>query len=369
MTVTRLTGSAARVVIVGGGIAAVTAAHALREEGFDGHITSVGDEPHAPYSRPALSKGVVAGRDDDPSLPPPSHGGENVHGRAVGIDPEQRRVQLADGTSLPYDGLVIATGSRARILGDPELSLRLRGLDDARHLRARLAGGPDVVIVGGGALAMELASQCRELGCAVTVITRSAPMRAHVGWMVAELLCNAAREDGVTFVRARSIEIVAGGVRVDGDAVVRGELVLSAVGDVPADEWLADSGLLTDGAVLIDHAGLVAPGIVAAGDVAVQWRGDVRTRTPLWFSAIEQAGIAARTLVRGSAENVAAAEPYFWTEQFGHSVKAIGSLPVDGADELLAETDDGWLRRWGTTAIAFDHRIPLPRLRRAAAGG
>ncbi|BFO18720.1 hypothetical protein SHKM778_51080 [Streptomyces sp. KM77-8] len=147
------TGPLERVVVVGNGIAGLTAADTLREAGFDGELTVVGDEPHAAYSRPALSKALLLDGDDMTAheLPPAGHGATELLGvRATGLDPDRRRVTLDDGTALPYDRVVLATGSRARRLSDLPEELTLRGLEDALALRARLTAKPSVVVIGGG---------------------------------------------------------------------------------------------------------------------------------------------------------------------------------------------------------------------------
>lgn len=363
-----LTRTGAGVVIAGGGIAAITAAHALRDEGFAGTITIVSDEPHEPYSRPALSKGVVSGTDDDPSLPPSAHGAHLRAGRVAELDATARRVRLDDGTWLAYDGLVIATGARARTLGDPTHALRLRDLSDAHRLRDALVGEPRVGIIGGGALAMELASQCRRRGSEVTLFSRRPAMAAHLGDEIAGVLQRAAHEHGVRFRRGETFALAKNVVTINDEDRHDVDLVITAVGDVPNDEWLRSSGLLTDGALVVDRGGIVAPGVVAAGDVAVVEHAGTRRRTALWTSAIEQAKTAARSLVGAESSGIAPTQSYFWTEQFDQNVKAVGPLPIEGPLDVLAESDTGRLLRWRTTAVALNHRIPLPRLRRAALG-
>lgn len=362
-----LTRTGAGIVIVGGGIAAVTAAHALRDEGFEAAIAIIADESHLPYSRPALSKGVVAGHNDSPFLPEATHGADIIRARACELDPGGRRVRLDDGSWMAYDGLVVASGSRARSLGNPAHSVRLRTLDDARLLRDRLHSVHQVIIVGAGALGMELASQCRDFGCAVTLVSRTPPMQSMLGTMLSAALRAAAAEQGVAFVTAPDISVTATGVQAAG-RYIDADLVITAVGDEPEVDWLRSSGLLNNEMVIGDEDGRVADGIVAAGDVLMTDRGANRTRTPLWTSAIEQARRAARTMVHGPDPQQKPLAPYFWTEQFGHTVKAVGELPVRGGGHVLSESDQGWLARWDRTAIAFDHRIALPRLRRAAQG-
>lgn len=363
-----VTDTGAGIVVVGGGIAAITAAHALREEGWAGAITIVADEPHEPYSRPALSKGVVSGVDDAPFLPPATHGARVVSARAVALDAAARTIALDDATVLPFDGLVIASGSRARDVGDARVRT-LRGLDDARRLRDDLATCPDVVIVGGGALGMELASQCRELGSAVTLVSRTPPLETLLGSALAGHLRAAATERGVRFVRGAVIEFTDGAVVVDGVSPAA-DLVIAAIGDDPNVEWLATSGLLRGGELVVDAFCAVVPGIVAAGDVATREHLGVRSRTPLWTNAIEQAAVAARTLVRGSDGEPREFQPYFWTEQFGQNIKAVGPLPLAGDGDVLVDNGGGRLLRWPAqgTAVAVNHRIPMPRLRRAASG-
>ncbi|WP_406422527.1 NAD(P)/FAD-dependent oxidoreductase [Streptomyces sp. NBC_00873] len=142
-------GTMDRVVVVGNGIAGLTAADTLREAGFDGELTIVGDEPHPAYSRPALSKALLLDGDDMSSheLPPAGHGATELLGvRATGLDLDRRLVTVDDGTALPYDRVVLATDSRARRLSDLPEELTLRGLDDALSLRSRLAGRPSAIV-------------------------------------------------------------------------------------------------------------------------------------------------------------------------------------------------------------------------------
>ncbi|MFE9102549.1 NAD(P)/FAD-dependent oxidoreductase [Actinomadura geliboluensis] len=368
-----------RIVVVGNGIAGRTAADTLRDGGFDGELTIVGDEPHAAYSRPALSKALLLDRDDTASheLPPAAHGATELLGvRASGLDAERRLVGLADGTVLPYDRLVIATGSRARRLsGHPE-ELTLRGLDDALALRGRLAGRPPVVVVGGGPLGMEIASACLAAGCPVTLVSQGVPLIAHLGPYLAGVFGTAALERGLTVVEtdAARIDRQGGDVRVvlDDGTVLPGGLVVSAVGDVPNTEWLAGSGLGEKGVLRVDSRGLVRPDIAAVGDLAAFPTPQGPCRVPLWSSAIEQAKVAAAALVRGDDAPPLNFQPYFWTEQFGLTLKAVGRLPVDGEPAYIeGGPGEPALMRWshadGTgTAVALNRRVPIPRLRRVS---
>ncbi|MBQ0826525.1 NAD(P)/FAD-dependent oxidoreductase [Streptomyces tagetis] len=374
-----MSGRARRVVVVGNGIAGLTSAHTLREAGFDGELTVVGDEPHPAYSRPALSKALLADRADTAAhhLPPPGHGATELRGvRATGLDTGRRIVTLDDGTELPYDRVVLATGSRARRLSALPGELTVRALDDALLLRERLASRPPVVVVGGGPLGMEIASGCRAAGCAVTLVSQGPPLVDRLGAHLSRVFAAAAREHGVTLVECGSarLEEGAGHTRVvlDDGRVLEAPTLVTAVGDVPNTRWLAGTGLVADsGAVPVDARGLAAPGIAAVGDLAALPAPHGPGRVPLWSSAIEQAKVAARALVRDDEEPPPRLEPYFWTEQFGLSLKAVGRLPRQGAPEYVEGGPGGGpaLMRWphpdGSAAVAaLGLRVPVPRLRR-----
>ncbi|MDT0403438.1 MULTISPECIES: NAD(P)/FAD-dependent oxidoreductase [Streptomyces] len=373
-----MSGPPERVVVVGNGIAGLTAADTLREAGFDGELTVVGDEPHAAYSRPALSKALLLDGDDMTAheLPPAGHGATELLGvRATGLDPDRRRVTLDDGTALAYDRVVLATGSRARRLSGLPEELTLRGLDDALSLRARLAGRPSVVVIGGGPLGMEIASGCLAAGCEVTVVSQGVPLVLQLGPYLAGVFVGAAREQGVTVVEtgAARIEGHGGNARVvlSEGPVLEAEVIITAAGDIPNTEWLAGSGLTARGAVPVDSRGLVRPDVAAVGDLAAFPTPQGVRRVPLWSSAIEQAKAAARALVLGEEAPPLDFRPYFWTEQFGLRLKAVGHLPVQGAPEYVDGEPGGgpalmrWQDRDGTArAVALNHRIPVPRLRR-----
>lgn len=364
-----------RIVVVGNGIAGQTACDSLRAAGFDGDLTIVGDEPRAAYSRPALSKALLVDGGSH-ELAPPTHEATEVLGvAAVGLDVESRRVSLADGSELSFDGLVIATGSRARRLGGPDSpELTLRTLDDALALRERLAARPSVVVVGAGPLGMEIASAALSAGCEVTLVADGRPMLPHLGPCLSEAFTAAAVAQGLKLVdgTAAGIDGARAVVLSDGSRV-EADLIVTAIGDIPNTEWLATSGLMVDGRLEADSRGRVAPGIVTAGDVAaIPTRGGVR-RIPLWSSAIEQAKVAAVALLAGDAAPELDLDPYFWTEQFGLNLKATGHLPAAGEPEfLIGDSPHGpsvmrWTHDDGRgVAVAVNHRIPIPKLRRMA---
>ncbi|MEE4424346.1 NAD(P)/FAD-dependent oxidoreductase [Streptomyces bugieae] len=354
------------VVVVGAGLAGVRAAGSLRAEGFDGRLTVVSDERELPYDRPPLTKQVVAGTmtgDDIRLAGEGEFGARWIRGTgAVGLDRERRRVRLADGAELPYDGVVLAPGAKAREwpgAGVPDGVVTVRGLADVRRLRAEVAGGADeVVIVGAGFVGVELASSLSGLGVKVTLVEPfGAPLRA-LGGTVAEVVSEAAGRAGVALrlgVGVRGFAAAAGGrvravVLADG-AEVSASLVVVAIGMVPATGWLVGSGLaLPSGRIHCDErlfaraaggaggAGVTDPAVVVAGDAA--WCEAVRTAegpVPLehWSNAAAQGELAGRNLLAGPA----AAEPYvhvpsFWTAAFGLRIRSVG-LPGTGDREVV----------------------------------
>jgi 3-phenylpropionate/trans-cinnamate dioxygenase ferredoxin reductase subunit len=366
-----------RIVVVGNGIAGLTAADTLRSRGFDGDLTIVGVETRSAYSRPALSKALLRSDADLTSheLPPPEHGATELLGvGAVGLDPERRLVSLSDRSELPYDGLVIASGSRARRLGGGD-ELVLRTLDDALLLRDRLASRPHLVVVGGGPLGMEAASAAIEAGCRVTLVTTGQPMATLLGTHLSNTIIEAARQRGLTIVLTGEARVADRGGRpvvlTSEGGIVEGDVVLTAVGDVPNTEWLASSGLVAGGALVVDTRCRVRDDIVAAGDVAAVPTAFGPARSPLWHSAIEQARVAVAALLDGQGAAELHAQQYFWTEQFDLTVRVAGPTPLRGEPELV--DGDGLpgsaLLRWRhddgmASAVAVNYRIPVPRLRR-----
>lgn len=375
------------VLIVGNGIAGLTAADALRGAGFDGEVTIVGDEHHAAYSRPALSKALLAPAADLTAhcLPAATHGATELLGvSARALDAERRVVRFEDGESLHYDALVLATGSRARRLtsdsSNPD-ELTLRTLDDAHLLRARIAERPQVVVVGGGALGMEVASGAREAGCDVTVVSQGMPLVAQLGPHLAGIFVREAVAHGVRIVETAEATINRHGsgaevVLANGDRL-GADLIVSAVGDIPNTEWLAGSGLLPTGtlggALHVDERCLLRPEIAAVGDLTAFVTPYGRRRVPLWSTAIEQAKVGAAALIRGAEAAPFSFQPYFWTEGFGLNLKAVGYLPAAGDVEYVEQGEAGrGLMRWPGAdgvgaAAALNHRIPIPRLRKVLA--
>lgn len=371
-------------MIVGAALAGVTAAGALRAEGHDGTITVIGEESVGAYARPPLSKGVLAGRDDPGSviLPALPADIDVRHGvRATGLDSAAGLVLLDDGTDLHFDGLVIASGSRARRLPDfgRPGQLVLRTLDDCLRLRDHLIRRPTVLIVGAGFLGLELAATCRQLGLDVTVVDREPPLRRSLGRTLGDLVAEAARDNGV------DLRIADGDAELIVDDRVRGlqtasgqellaDVVVTAIGDVPNVEWLAGNPFASRGPLRVDDRCRVAPKVVAAGDVcAVQGIDGRGGRTPHWHSAIAQAQTAAHALLQGADAAPLAHVPYVWTEGHGLEIKMCGTL-VPGLEPGVVEgslEERSAVLQWvidgePIAAASVNHRMPLPRLKRLA---
>jgi NADPH-dependent 2,4-dienoyl-CoA reductase/sulfur reductase-like enzyme len=378
-----------RIVVVGNGIAGLTACDSLRTAGFDGELTVVGAERHQPYSRPALSKALLHDEDNLQAheLPRPTHEATELLGiSAAGLDVDARLVRLAGGGELPYDGLVIASGSRAKRLTPAEggggafRELTLRTIEDAVLLKERVASQPSVIVIGGGPLGMEVASGCLHVGCEVTLVSDATPLSGQLGGHLAGIFTSAAIRRGLRVVgggKARIADADGGPTVVLADGTtLTADLVVTAIGDEPNTGWLAGSGLLTEGSLQVDSRGRLRPDVVAAGDVAFFPTTRGVQRIPLWTSAIDQAKAAAVGLLQGDAAPEFSFQPYFWTEGFGLSLKAAGFTPVAGSPDYAeaGEGADSMLLRWDNgdgagTAASINYRIPIPKLRRLANTG
>lgn len=335
------------VVVVGASLAGVHAAASLRAAGYTGRLTVVGAEPHEPYDRPPLSKQALTGGPDAYPLTVPCPDVSWRLGRtATALEPGA--VRLDDGTVLPFEGLVVATGA-APVRLDPALCLR--SLDDARRLRRALAAGAErVVVVGAGFIGAEVAAACRVRGVAVTVVDPvELPLLRACGRLLGSVLADVHRERGVRLElghTATSVE--AHGVTLDDGRFLDADLVVAGLGARPATEWLR--GLTIEDGVVTDDTCLAAPGIVAAGDVC-RWPSatfGALLRVEHWTNAVEQGGYAGRRLLaclRGEpAPPPYDPVPYLWTEQFGHLVQVLGVPAPD--DEIRVVAGDVRERRF-----------------------
>jgi NADPH-dependent 2,4-dienoyl-CoA reductase/sulfur reductase-like enzyme len=346
-----VTAAAPAVVVVGASLAGLRAAEELRHRGFDGRLTVVGDEEHRPYDRPPLSKQVLAGSWDLDriELTVGAEGGLDgldvdwrLGTRATGLDPAGRRVTLAGGEDVLYDGLVIATGARPRALpGTGQLAgvHTLRTLDDCLAVRADLdAGARRVVVVGAGFIGSEVAATCRGRGCEVTVLEAlPVPLGRALGDEMGSAMGDLHRDHGVAVRLGVGVAGIEGAGRVErvrlaDDTVVEADLVVVGIGVTPNTGWLEGSGLALDDGVVCDATTRAAPGIVAAGDVA-RWpshRFGELMRVEHWDNAIAMGEHAARRLLEDLAGGAASpGEPYdpvpwFWSDQYDRKIQLAG---------------------------------------------
>ncbi|MBW4092266.1 MAG: FAD-dependent oxidoreductase [Proteobacteria bacterium] len=330
-------------VIVGAGQAGGWAAVAMREAGFTGRILLLGDEPYRPYERPPLSKTVLTAAAEPPvswfhtEARTAQLEIEPLLGAAVtALDVAGRRVGLADGREIGWDKLLLATGGRARRLAVPggERALVLRTLDDARAIRARLAGARRVVCIGAGVIGLEIAASARARGALVTVLEAAErPMGRCVSAEGAAFVARLHRDNGVDLrcgVAVAAIEARGDGTEVvlcsDGTALPA-DLVVAGVG-MERNLALAEAaGLTIDGGVVVDALTRTsAADVFAAGDLAAFPHPLFgRLRLESWRHA-QNHGIAAGRAMAGAGapyDDV----PWFWTDQFGVNVQVAG-LPA-----------------------------------------
>ena len=348
-----------RLVIVGASLAGHRAAQAARGAGFEGDLTVVGEEDHPPYTRPPLSKELLAGEHDVDRVHFPCDKFEaqwRLGVSAVRLDRGRGRVVLSDGDELAYDRLIVATGSRARSWPGSGAELEgvhtLRSLDDALALRAEFDRRPRVAIVGAGFIGCEVAQTARKQGLDVTLIdvadTPMLPLGPTLGQWCAELH----RDNGVDLRLGTGVAALVGNGRVEAVELSDGEriaadVVVVGLGAVPNTEWLADSGLTSNPGLECD-ATLTAvgdPDILGAGDI-VSWphplAGGEALRIEHWTVAAEQGQLAGRNALLPHAERKPyEAPPYFWSDQYDKKIQSLGLPGRAERLEVIETTPDG----------------------------
>ncbi|MEO9136788.1 MAG: FAD-dependent oxidoreductase [Casimicrobiaceae bacterium] len=330
------------VVIVGASLAGFSAAQALRRHGFDGTITVVGDELHLPYQRPPLSKQFLGGVWDRARLDLRVADGLQLEWllgvRARSLDLSRREVELDDKRRRRFDGLVIATGARARKppwYRQLDGVFTLRTVDDAVALRAHIDSGKrKIAIVGAGFIGSETAATLRKLECDVTLIDLDhVPMLRVLGEKLGGVCLRLHEAHGVHTFFGVAVNALVGstaieGVRLDDGRVIDADCVVVGVGVVPNIEWLQGSGLVLEDGVACDAAcaALGAKRVVVAGDAA-NWAHPRygRLRVEHWDNAIAQGDAAAQTLLAppGDAQSYASV-PFFWSDQYDCKLQLIG---------------------------------------------
>ncbi len=366
------------IVIVGGGLAAASAADELRAQGHSGSITLLGAEPHLPYERPPLSKGVLLGNEAPSSVFLHDQKWYDTHEVTVltgtevtGLDLDRQHIH-ADGETIPYQRLLLATGARPRRLAmayDAGVQVGyLRTFEDSMALKQTLSG--HVVVIGGGWIGLEVASAARQAGADVTVVEPTAlPLLSVLGSRLATVFADLHREHGVDLRLKTGVDSIR---RADGggDAAivgltdggeVRADLVVVGIGAEPVDELAREAGLATDNGVLVDAMLRSSdPHVFAAGDVARHDHPALgrRIRVEHWDTAIHQGRAAARGML-GHDEPYTRL-PYFFTDQFDLGMEYVGSVDLDGSEEVVVRGDEEtrvltafWLR--GSTVLAGLH--------------
>lgn len=335
------------ITIVGASLAGLTTARALREQGFDGRVVVIGDEEHRPYDRPPLSKEFLAGTssEDDLDLTEAEDAGLGIEWRlgrtAEALDIGERAVLLDDGERITTDGVVLATGARARTLPEavPEGVHTLRTLDDARALRKELVPGARIVVIGAGFIGAEIASTAVGLGCEVDIVeSADVPLQRPLGTDMGAVCGRLHARNGVRMhLRAGLAELV-GDLRVTAVRLADGrelpaDVVVVGIGAQPNVEWLADSGIPLHNGVLTDERGLTGvPGVAAVGDCANSHRSYTADSMRLehWTNALQQPAAAVAALL-GQEHSAPAhhAVPYFWSDQYGHKIQFAGHRTAD----------------------------------------
>lgn len=338
-----------KLVIIGAGPAGFRAAEVLRQQSADAEITLIGDEPHLPYQRPPLSKAYLAdGLAESALLLQPESFYEQqrislkLGAAATAIDRSAKQVELADRSRLPYDKLLIATGCRARRLSAfDHLPIHyLRNLDDAYQIRATLAPGKSVVLIGGGFIGLEIAASAAKLGAAVTVLEVLPRLMSRAMPPIVSDFAQALHErHGVRLELGIKIELIEA---TGGGLVVRTEqgqhvcdLLLAGVGAIPNTELAEAAGLAVENGIRVDAQGRTSdPDIYAAGDVTRHDNPILgrAIRIESWQVALNQAAAVARCML-GATEPYAEL-PWMWTDQYDSNIQVLG-LPSPEADLIV----------------------------------
>ena len=345
-------------VIVGASLTGAKAAETLREEGFDGNIVLLGEEHERPYERPPLSKGYLLGKEEKSSIYVHEEGWYAENGvdlrlgvRATALDPGAKRVSLADGGTVAYDRLLLATGASPRRLnapgGDLDGVLYLRRVGDSERLQAALRGGGQVVTVGGGWIGLEVTAAARQAGCEVTVVEPE-PVALHrqLGPELGGVFADLHKEHGVVFRTRESVtELRGSGGQVTGavtssGAVLPADLVVVGIGAIPSTGLAADAGLDVGNGVIVD-AGLrtSAPDVFAAGDVANAFHPlfGKHIRVEHWANALNGGPAAARSMLgQGISYD---AVPYFYSDQYDLGMEAAGFTDPGSYDQVVYRGD------------------------------
>ncbi len=390
-----------RIVVVGASLAGARAVHSVRAAGHDGPLTLIGAEPHLPYDRPPLSKEFLTGDQEPGSLALDPDGAYHdldvevmLSTHAVGLDVAARTVAVAPAAggsaeTVPFDGLVIATGAAARSLPGTE-GIRgvhtLRTVDDAQAIREGLDAGARVAVVGGGFIGSEVAASAKARGCEVTVIEAApAPLMRGLGAEMGTQVGALHGQNGVELRLGVGVDGVLGADRVEAVAMADGsrveaDVVVVGIGVVPNTAWLEGSGLQIDNGVVCDEMLCCGPpGVYAVGDVARApngWLGPLRGSEPVrvehWTAAVEHGMAVGRNLVAPGEAQPYNSVPFVWSDQYDARIQIAGHPDADDEVDVLVGSGRSFLagyRRNGrlSAVMALDAIRPFVRFRRLLA--
>lgn len=339
------------IIVVGAGHAGGQAAASLRQEGCEDEILIIGDEPHIPYQRPPLSKQYLAGEQGLERVylrPEKFYADRNISIRSgvtvTAIDRAARNVTTSDGDVLAYTKLLLATGSRPRRLpvagGDLPGIHYLRTIADVDAIKAEMAPGRKVVVVGGGYIGLEVAAVCIEAGMEVRVVEMESRLLQRVATAsMAEFYHNLHSGRGVHLHTGVTVSGFTGNGRVSGvrcgETDFDADLVIVGIGIVPNVELAAAAGLGCDNGIVVDERCRTSdPNIYAAGDCTNHPNPLLERRLRLESvpNAMEQARVAAANICGG--DKVYASVPWFWSDQYDLKLQMVG-FAADGDTEVL----------------------------------
>jgi len=363
------------IVIIGASLAGVRAAETLRSNGFAGALTIIGAETHMPYDRPPLSKNYLAGdwdadrialrkEDDLYSL--------NINWMlgqpATSLNTDASVVTLADGATVSYDGLIIATGGLVRRLpNQPDIAgvHVLRTLDDATVLRDELVEGARVVVIGAGFIGLEAAATATKRGAKVTVLEGlDAPLIRALGAEMGAAIGAVHERNGVTIRCSVQVASINGDTKVSGVTLTNGDtidadVVIVGIGVAPATQWCSDSSLTIDDGIVCDANLNAGPtNVFVAGDV-LRWPNGMfkdiepTMRVEHWTNAAEQGAVVAQNLLatlRNEPMQSYSAVPFFWSDQFDARIQFLGrAFATSTVDVVAGNVADGrWCAMYST---------------------
>ena len=344
---------AEHLVVVGGGQAASQTVQTLRQHNYAGAITLFGDEPHAPYQRPPLSKKYLSGelpRERLALRPESFYAEKNVTlelgCRVAELELAAQRVRLDDGRKIAYDRLLLATGSRPRRLDVPGVALRgvhyLRTIADVDAIVSELTAGSRVVLIGAGFIGLEAAAVLRQRGFTVTVLEALERVLSRaVGPQVAKFYADCHRAAGVDLHCGATVRAFIGEQRVSSVETVDGrqfpcDVAIIGIGVVPNVELAAAAGLACDNGIVVDElARTQDPNVVAAGDCTNHPVRGRRVRLESVPNAVHQAKVAAGSLLNAPAPY--SEVPWFWSDQYDVKLQIVGLS--HGYDQIVVRGD------------------------------